>query len=312
MAKNYENKEPEVLAAWYSDKAFVKIKQVLDIGKILFSFVNKEKPDENIDCYLTAEEFGALLMADIKNRLLFKQLSEEKAKGEQYPKAIWTSPIGGSESGGKTISRYFNIAPGSKSEVVITALCFPADKNATGAYIQKKGVKALITLRVPCTYNDLKILQYKWSFLENDYMSEKYSVANTTSTYNRKQKDTNPKESSSSSDKNTNPNQTQSSTDTNAASEDGTNSKPPEQPKMLSDTFKTKNNIADRKAGGMYLYACRKNDEKPIAVVFLNEQTKAYESQWNEFREKTMQKTGIQFRINYTEKNGICYFLGFL
>lgn len=309
MGKNYENKEPDVLAAWYSEKSFVKIKQVLDIGKILFSFVNKVKPDENIDCYMTAEEFGALLMNDIKTKVFFRLLSEEKAKGEQYPKPIWTSPIGGSESGGNTISRYFNIAPGSRSEVVLTAMCFPADKNSTGAYIQKKGSKALITLRVPCTYNDLKILQYKWSFLENDYMSKKYSVENTTSSYSRKVKETNQPANPTSSKESSNSKESQNVSNSQT---EGAKPESIEKPPILSDTFKSKNLIVDRPAGGKSIYACRKDDINPIVVVFLDVYIKANESKWNTFINAAVKKTGISFKINYVEKNGACYFLGFL
>ena len=296
MSENYENKEPEVLAAWYGQKTFVKVKQVLEIGKILFSFVNMENSSENIDCYMLAEEFGALLMADIKTRLFFRQLAEEKAKGDQYPKPIWTSPIGGSETGGKTISRYFNIAPGSKTEVVLTALCFPADKNSTGAFIQKQGAKPLCTLRVPCTNNDLKLLQYKWSFLEADYMSKKYSVENTTSEYYKKQKEQ---------PKNTN---TSKPANANAQTEETEKENAPHE--VVTDLFKTKNIIADRRAGGKYIYACRKNDQKPVPVVFLDEQTEK-DSKWNDFVEKAAKKTEIQFRIKYTERNGTCYFIGF-
>ena len=187
-----KNEERNLLAAYYGSKAFVKIKQCLEIGKVQFSFVDKENTKNHIDCYMEAEEFGAILMAGIRNGSLIKAIMTEKAKGEQYPKAVWQSPVGGNATGnnGKPISRYFEIAPASSGEVLFTAHSFPAEKNSTGAFIKVKGSKALMSLRVPCTYNDLKILGYKWSFLEADYMSKKYSVENMKPDYQPKCEDT--------------------------------------------------------------------------------------------------------------------------
>lgn len=183
--------EKNLLGAYYGSNAFVKIKQCLEIGKVQFSFVDKTNTKNHIDCYMEAEEFGAILMAGIKTGTLVKALLTEKAKGEQYPKAVWTSPVGGNGTGnnGSPISRYFEISPAAKGEVLFTAYSFPAEKNSTGAYIKVKGSKALLTLRIPCTYNDLKILAYKWSFLETDYMSTKYSLANMKSDYQPKCED---------------------------------------------------------------------------------------------------------------------------
>ncbi|MBO5620099.1 MAG: hypothetical protein J5959_00545 [Butyrivibrio sp.] len=191
--KNDEKNEKNLLGAYYGSKAFVKIKQCLEIGKIQFSFVDKENPkDKFIDVYMLAEEFGAILMAGIKNGALIKAITTEKAKGEQYPKAVWQSPIGGNATGnkGKPISRYFEISPSTSSEVLFTAHTFPAVKNDKGAFIKEKGSKPLLTLRVPCSFNDLKILAYKWSFLESDYMSKKYSLENMKSEYQPKCDDT--------------------------------------------------------------------------------------------------------------------------
>jgi hypothetical protein len=187
-----KTEERNLLAAYYGSKAFVKIKQCLEIGKIQFSFVDKENSKNHVDCYMEAEEFGAILMAGIRNGSLIKSIMTEKAKGEQYPKAVWQSPVGGNATGnnGKPISRYFEISPASSGEVLFTAHTFPAEKNSTGAFIKVKGSKALMSLRVPCTYNDLKILGYKWSFLEADYMSKKYSVENMKSDYQPKYDDT--------------------------------------------------------------------------------------------------------------------------
>lgn len=99
-------------------------------------------------------------------------------------------------------------------------------------------------------------------------------------------------------------------TNKNMEMEEQDASKEKEPPKIESGQFKSKTNIADRKAGGKYIYACRRNDQKPVPIVFLDEQTEK-DSKWNDFVEKTAMKTEIQFRIRYTEKNGTCYFIGF-
>ena len=132
------NEEKNLLAAYYGKKAFVKIKQVLEIGKMQFSFVNLENAKEHVDVYMEAEEFGCILMGGIKNSTLIKALMTEKAKGEEYPKAVWTSPVGGNAKGnnGKPISRYFEISPSSKGEVLFTAYAFPATQNETGAFMK--------------------------------------------------------------------------------------------------------------------------------------------------------------------------------
>lgn len=184
--------EKDVLTALYGGAAFVKIKQCLEIGKILFSFVDLKNGKNHIDCYMEAEEFGAILMNSIKNKSLLKAIINEKAKGEQYPKAVYTSPIGGNATGndGNPISRFFQISPASKGEVLFTAYAFPAEKNEKGAFIKIKGSKALLTLYIPCTLKDLIILQYKWSFLENDYMTKKYTLENMKSDYHVKLEDT--------------------------------------------------------------------------------------------------------------------------
>lgn len=176
------NTEKNVIHAVFNRKSFVKIKQCLEIGKVLLSFVDMEKTDKHIDCYMSAEEFGALLMADIKNTSLLIRIADEKKRaqeaGEQYPKNVWTSPIRGTANGptGKPISRSFSIAPGTSAEVMLTATMYPATTSDTGAFIAEKGSSPIATIRVALTYNDLKILQYKWSYLESDYMTKRYCM----------------------------------------------------------------------------------------------------------------------------------------
>ena len=171
------NEEKNILHSFYGSKDFVKVKQCLEIGKIVFSFVTKNNPKNFLDCYLEAEEFGALLMADIRNGTLLRKLLDEKSQNRDYPKAVWTSPIGGNATGnnGSPISRYFTISPGSTAEILITGRSYPATQNQSGAFIPEKGASPLQHFMVGCSYSDLKILQYKWSFLEQDYMRSKYT-----------------------------------------------------------------------------------------------------------------------------------------
>jgi len=177
-------RENEVLYAIYANDTFVKVKQALGIGKMLLSFVNKGTK-EHIDIYLDAEEFGALFMQDVRNGLLFKKLAEEKAKGEQYPKNVFTSSYGGYEdkNNEECFSRFFTIAPGSKAEIIITANLYKATKTETGAFVPVKNSRPILTIRVPATLNDLKIMNYVWEFLAKDYFTNKYSVANMQSEY---------------------------------------------------------------------------------------------------------------------------------
>ena len=163
------------LHAIYGGKTFVKFKQALDIEKMKVSFVEKENTDNFIDIYMSPEEFGADLIRLIKTNQLANMIKTEKAKGEQYPQAVWTSPLGGTTTDGKTVARYFTISPGSSQEVVLTAKLMPAT-SVDGKYVPTKGAKDLLTIRVGCSLKELYILAYTWSFLEQDYFPKKYNV----------------------------------------------------------------------------------------------------------------------------------------
>ena len=181
------NEEKNILHSFYGSKDFIKVKQCLEIGKIVFSFVSVKNPKNYLDCYLEAEEFGALLMADVKSGALLRKLMEERAKKADYPKAIWTSPLGGNANGnnGTPISRCFTISPGSTAEILITGRSYPATQNESGAFIPEKGSKPLQQFMVGCRYDDLKMLQYKWSFLEQNYMRSKYTLENMQTDYRK-------------------------------------------------------------------------------------------------------------------------------
>lgn len=188
-------KEKDLLMSVYGGSAFLKIKQALEIGKVCFSFVDIKEPKNHIDIYMDAVEFATEIAHECgleTNERLFRALKAEKDKGDQYPKAVYVSPVGGNATGnnGKPISRYFEISPAAqKGDVLFTAKAFPAEKNATGAFIAKKGEKALLTLRVPCLYKDLKGMALKWKFLEEDYMRSVYTVAGMKSEYGHRPAD---------------------------------------------------------------------------------------------------------------------------
>ncbi len=194
MANNSE-KENDLLYRIDGAGCFLKIKQALDIDKMLFSFVQYDKRSNNvlhsIDCYLSAAQFGAILMNSIADKSLLNRIYKEKKRAvetkEQYPKAVWNSPLGGKKNkDGAAVSRSFTIAPGASSEVLFTATECPATESASGAFIPNKGSKdSNVVIRIPATYNDLKTLCYVWSFLEADFMPKRYSVKRMQSTYNR-------------------------------------------------------------------------------------------------------------------------------
>ena len=48
------NEEKNILHSFYGSKDFIKVKQCLEIGKIVFSFVSVKNPKNYLDCYLEA------------------------------------------------------------------------------------------------------------------------------------------------------------------------------------------------------------------------------------------------------------------
>ena len=249
MEKNRENEEKNLLAAWYGGKAFLKIKQCLEIGKILFAFVSLEDSKQHIDVYMKAEEFGACLMSDITGlrRAIAKSKADALSQNKKYPEITYTSPMGGNATAnnGSPVSRYFTISSGSSKEIVFQGIACPATQNNQGAFIPEKGKQPLCRLTVGIDWKDLQILQYKWHFLEQDYMSKKYSFENMKSSFKPQEKENSNKQNVQQ------PNRSDNSSDVNTNSNIKGNSKP--------DT-----NTSTR-AGGFYTGAKGRN--KPVPEI---------------------------------------------
>lgn len=148
----------DTIYAFYGSTSFCKIKNTaLQIGKVLFSFVTTDKDgkaikDKSVDIYL--EIPNALVLArDIIQGNVAKRREVEKAKGEQYPKAIWQSTLGGKHeeaagrSDGKAISRYFEITPASKGIYCFAAKSGPGKTNENGLIVPDG--KPDVTIYVP-------------------------------------------------------------------------------------------------------------------------------------------------------------------
>ena len=156
--------------------AMVKFKgNALEIGKILCSFVefdaNSHKLKKNIDIYLDVDEARAFCH-DILSGKVIKLAQIEKNRcatnGEQYPKEIYTSPLGGTSeekakarnlrTDGKAISRLFKLSPGSKADFVFTAEQRPGHTDKEKGLIIPEGGKPEALIRVSCTKEQLKKL----------------------------------------------------------------------------------------------------------------------------------------------------------
>ena len=177
-----------VIAELNTLNTFVKVKgNSFDIGKTLFSFVefdkNIKKLQKSVDCYMGMEE-SLIFCHDILSGKLPKLAAKEKAKGEQYPKAVWHSPLGGVNeqkarerklrSDGKAISRSFNIAPGSKADFVLT-VTQGAGKSQPNGIITPEG-KPEVIIRVACSADNLKGLALSLKAHIEAYYAARYAT----------------------------------------------------------------------------------------------------------------------------------------
>lgn len=164
---------------------FLKVKPAFEINKILFSFVetekNTNKKKNNIDCYMSVSA-AALLARKITSFRIYQAITAEKQKGEQYPKDVWKSPLGGVNENdakkrglrndGYAISRVFSIAPGSSKYAVITARS-QAGKTDTNGLIVPVADNNSITIRIALSSHDeLEELGIMLEAAVNAYMAE--------------------------------------------------------------------------------------------------------------------------------------------
>ena len=157
----------------YGAKSFVKVYPVLAIDQIKFSFAEKGKENDGIDCYMSVEEFMADFV-DIINtgelrRLLYNAKKTMVEQNLNYGEQVYKSKIGKSGE----ILRQFNIQPGKSTDLVFQA-------TSSGKGTAKK------TITVGCEYRELKIMAKKWSYLEKNneaHMLEKYSLKNMESSF---------------------------------------------------------------------------------------------------------------------------------
>lgn len=172
--KSNSSSDPSLLQAFYGSKSFLKIYQVLEIDKIKFSFVKKGDEKNSIDIYISVEEFHADLIAKYKSGLLEKrrryEIERKRNDNDQYYKDIWASRAGKSSQGS---IHSFTIQPGEKTTYLFKA-------NEYG----EKGQSRYITVGV--ADKDLIILDFRWSFLFEDYkkvLAERYSLKNMKSLF---------------------------------------------------------------------------------------------------------------------------------
>ena len=157
-----------VIAELNTKNTFVKVKgNSFHINKTQFSFVEfdaqTKKLQKSIDCYMGLEE-SLIFCQDVLSGKLPKMAAAEKAKGEQYPKPVWNSPLGGVNeqkakerklrTDGKAVSRSFTIAPGSRADFLVTAMQGAGNSMPNGIIVPDG--KPEVTIRVACTAENLK------------------------------------------------------------------------------------------------------------------------------------------------------------
>lgn len=182
------NDAPDMLIDVFGAKTFFKVYQALGIGKIKFSFVDKENPKENsIDYYLDADVFSCDLIEQINNGELRQKGNAERKRAKEakdkYCKAIWNSPPGASSDQKKL--RQFEIQPGNSTEFVFRATETPNTQQEPTENDQQAQKKNII---VGCDYRSLRLLAERWKYLKSDYdelMRRKYCLENMQSAYRR-------------------------------------------------------------------------------------------------------------------------------
>ena len=147
---------------------FMKIKgNAFGIGKVQFAFVKFDKATnkllESMEVYMDMDD-ALVLAADILSGRIATLAQAEKAKGDKYPAAVWSSPLGGvneekakekyGRTDGKAISRVFTISPGSAQPFIFTSIMRPGHTNDMGAIVPEG--KPELQIRVPGDAQSLK------------------------------------------------------------------------------------------------------------------------------------------------------------
>jgi len=133
-----ERQEEKNIYELFSSNTFLKIKPAFDIDKILFAFVktdNNGKASTSIDCYMSiicAREFAAKIISGRVGNAMAQSAKTQKEQNKQYADTAWESKLGGYTKDGRTISRRFNISPGSRKFGVLQAIQQPGIKEPNG------------------------------------------------------------------------------------------------------------------------------------------------------------------------------------
>lgn len=287
MSNNAKEKAKDLLLEIYGGKSFCKIYQALSIGKIKFSFAEKGKEKDGIDCYMNADDFVADFIRMIRDKSLLRKAEIERQRaanaGDKYCKDIWKSRAG---LNGENMIRAFTIQPGSSTEFV-----FRATLNGR-------------SVTVGFDYRELLLLEYRWSFLEEDWKAEmrgKYSLKNmrdeNREKYNKKQAEEMEKEENSAPAQSPIP-ESQPAPQPPASdvqekpkfmvggskpeSEQGTPQQ--EQPPLLNLRLKITIPVAEMKNGGKCVKAITE-DGVEYAAIFCKELI-AQTANWNSFEQK--------------------------
>lgn len=196
------NRIDNVIYEIATDKSFVKVKgNALGIDKLILSFVEfdprTKKSKNNIDIYLDVAEALAFAQ-EILNGKIPKLANIEKQRcikaKEQYPKAVYFSPLGGvSEENarkrglrndGKAISRQFNFAPGAKADFLFTAIQKPGHTDPKTKLINpESNCRPEIIIRVACDARELKKFALMLQVHIQSFYTAKYSTGGYDSQY---------------------------------------------------------------------------------------------------------------------------------
>lgn len=143
MAENTQYKN-DLIFSINTKTTFMKAKPCFNIEKVLFSFVSFDEAAEagskikdNVDFYMSIDD-ALYLSWLITEGHLTKMIKKEAAKGEKYPKAVYTRQGGiqadkckekGIRTDDAALARVLSITPGSKQPYVFKIEQGPEEKH---------------------------------------------------------------------------------------------------------------------------------------------------------------------------------------